>query len=577
MMFKIFYNLLAFFLQGPLMPGPGLPNGMVPFVPFIARTQIMRFNDRISNHMNGDTYRCTHAVSGVRYCAYNDGTSSGGSPPGIGDRNVGFFSLVYDPTDVNSTTITFINSTSAYGVKGEENTNGWTNNTTWKSAGVRYISGNIYVAVKQDPSNFQSLNVTLIMSPDLGQHWCNPKTFATGGSGGANTCDSGNWSATGDPPQGPTADSAVLWPSTGPMARPMPVVYTTGDTTDGNPTTCYWVSSDSTFSAYYLAKVACGTGMMTASNWKYFTGAAGSDVTNDANFCTTSYAACKGAMTALPGLYGGYNSVLHLPAPWNTYYTMADVANTPGVTSKLGVFNSNSLSSTYTLIDTDTDFDMQNFPQFFWDTLTVVDSGSKLGTVTAISGGDYSNGDQTNYSPYWNFYTITNTAIPTTHTVGSATSFIGGSSSSSTPGFVYAIRKFTMTENGLLQKASVYCSDTDGGVTKLHIGIYNDNGGVPGTVLALDNHGAPTNGGPGWCDSVSLAPVPLVNGNSYWIATLVPSGSGGAALFYYDAGSGSGHLLEALTSSQTKLPNPFGTSKDDGVFAFSAYVTYIPY
>ncbi len=79
------------------------------------------------------------------------------------------------------------------------------NGCTWKSRGVIVFNDSgteylLYPVERQVPAG--NINpphdVTFLISPDYGIHWCNPYTWAN--RSGSPGCDSSNWQANGDPP-----------------------------------------------------------------------------------------------------------------------------------------------------------------------------------------------------------------------------------------------------------------------------------------------------------------------------------------------------------------------------------------
>jgi hypothetical protein len=72
---------------------------------------------------------------------------------------------------------------------------------SWKSRVIFSKGGILYLPVERQvgAGGASTHDATMIMSPDSGQHWCNPYTYfhRTGSPG----CDSSNWSADGDAPR----------------------------------------------------------------------------------------------------------------------------------------------------------------------------------------------------------------------------------------------------------------------------------------------------------------------------------------------------------------------------------------
>lgn len=74
-------------------------------------------------------------------------------------------------------------------------------NGTWKSRAPFSKSGVLYLPVERQigPGGDSVHDATILMSPDSGQHWCNPYTWAH--RSGSPGCDSSNWDANGDAPK----------------------------------------------------------------------------------------------------------------------------------------------------------------------------------------------------------------------------------------------------------------------------------------------------------------------------------------------------------------------------------------
>ncbi|MDT4914145.1 MAG: hypothetical protein QOC66_3273, partial [Pseudonocardiales bacterium] len=81
--------------------------------------------------------------------------------------------------------------------------------------------------------------------------------------------------------------------------------------------------------------------------------------------------------------------------------------------------------------------------------------------------------------------------------------------------------QMTAIASGTAGTVSVYVDATSTAST-LVAGIYADNGGHPGTLLTQGSKAAPT--GAAWND-VSVPPVAMISGATYWIGILAPSGT----------------------------------------------------
>lgn len=127
--------------------------------------------------------------------------------------------------------------------------------------------------------------------------------------------------------------------------------------------------------------------------------------------------------------------------------------------------------------------------------------------------------------------------------------------------------KATASGTGTVNALFVYV-DTGSTATTLVAGLYTDNGGHPGTLLAQGSLNGPAAGN--W-NAVSIPSTSLTSGSIYWLALLGASGSG--QLAFRDSCCGSGTASE--TSSQSNLsalPGAWstGTRYADGPVSFYA-------
>ena len=120
----------------------------------------------------------------------------------------------YDPANISGTSVTSaggtgVNTLSAYGNAGGNGCFGSLDNNSSCSAGYNpfIFKHNLYFPIQSqyDGPNYSAQRAAMIMSPyepgrnpPYMQHWCNWANFRHGGNSGPNSCDSGNWSATGD-------------------------------------------------------------------------------------------------------------------------------------------------------------------------------------------------------------------------------------------------------------------------------------------------------------------------------------------------------------------------------------------
>ncbi len=117
---------------------------------------------------------------------------------------------------------------------------------------------------------------------------------------------------------------------------------------------------------------------------------------------------------------------------------------------------------------------------------------------------------------------------------------------------------------GTLSKVSIYV-DTGSSATSLIVGVYANNNGHPGTLLAQGTLSSPAKGA--W-NEVTMPAATIASGTIYWVALLSPVGAG--QLKFRDKPSGTG--TKAETSQQTNLttlPSAWtsGPAYNDGPFS----------
>lgn len=218
----------------------------------------------------------------------------------------------------NSTNITLAgsnNAMSGYTISSATdcNTGNWKSDASWYRNGIMYR--HVY---RQAVASFFACSATIIMSPDNGVHTCNIATYAAGGSGGVNTCDSGNWSTTGAVP--PAINSTYFeWLGSGvnddthPMSQLAPIQsYQDGETCvpipgDGGCFYDLFYNQDGQRNNIYLARIAKSASPMVATNWQYWQGG---DIANNANW--TSGIATSAVVTTM-GAWGYFPTAIWLP------------------------------------------------------------------------------------------------------------------------------------------------------------------------------------------------------------------------------------------------------------------------
>lgn len=197
----------------------------------------------------------------------------------------------------NTTTVSLFNGSNALSsysaaATSDCSTSDWKSGHGW----VHPTNGNIYINVEkqQNSAPFLVCSSTLIISDDLGLHWCNKLTWDTN----SHTCPHNSTTATGDAPTVFDA-TTMLWQGSGPndsthyMAFLSPI--STGQPGASVPSipgncggTCqlfYNITGDD--ANIGLARIALTDDPMQAANWHYYSGAPGGDANDPANWTTT--------------------------------------------------------------------------------------------------------------------------------------------------------------------------------------------------------------------------------------------------------------------------------------------------
>ena len=119
--------------------------------------------------------------------------------------------------------------------------------------------------------------------------------------------------------------------------------------------------------------------------------------------------------------------------------------------------------------------------------------------------------------------------------------------SSSTHSIWYS--KFAATASGNVTAIKIYA--TSGGSGTTEVGIYNDNAGQPGTLLAVNNTSTSVTSG-SWITIPLTSTAHIVNGTSYWLASrettvLIGCATVGGTMYTQEATS--------LPSTATAVPD----------------------
>jgi hypothetical protein len=154
------------------------------------------------------------------------------------------------------------------------------------------------------------------------------------------------------------------------------------------------------------------------------------------------------------------------------------------------------------------------------------------------------------------------TSSPPIRLVGTDT--IGPATDSNPQGKAEACQTYAGTTiTGWVTSLSVYV-DTGSTATKLIAGLYKDNNGHPGALLAQGTLQSPKAGG--W-NKISLPAKAVKAGSTYWIAILSPSG----VLQFRDQVGGGRACETSVQSTLTSLPSTWTTDASYGEGRLSAY------
>lgn len=228
-------------------------------------------------------------------------------PGPASSANAAFVELTaYDPANINNTNISLVNQMTSLGAFNTGGVGYCPSGWSWKSTDPFVLNGNIYLQLRcLSISTLAISSSTFIVSPDHGAHWCNLGHYLMGGTGGAHTCDSGNWSATGDVP---TSTGDMLWPglsntdATNPMSEGI-FVQVCQNQTENCPSALTssecdpaiyvcWNSLSGDAKYMYAARVS-GDPMILA-NWQYWNG--------------SSYQSALASITPIAEMFGGFGT-----------------------------------------------------------------------------------------------------------------------------------------------------------------------------------------------------------------------------------------------------------------------------
>ena len=124
----------------------------------------------------------------------------------------------------------------------------------------------------------------------------------------------------------------------------------------------------------------------------------------------------------------------------------------------------------------------------------------------------------------------------------------------------------------MIDHINVYVERRNSTAGWLNAGIYSDNGGHPGSLLAQGNRGSLTK--PGW-NTVPIPPVSVVKGQKYW--TAIQALGGVLQIRTNSGGGGTGNSETGKTAGRQTLPDTWTTDVvypgDAPVSAFAPLLT----
>ena len=131
--------------------------------------------------------------------------------------------------------------------------------------------------------------------------------------------------------------------------------------------------------------------------------------------------------------------------------------------------------------------------------------------------------------------------------------------------------KFIAPASGYITSISWYgrYAYADENLTALHLGVYSDNSGSPGSLLGNGSTSANTT--PMWCNVTGLN-IPVAGGSTYWLAVHATAGT---LRYYYDAGSANQVAYKDSGVTQN-LPATFPTPTGYNNSLMSIYANFTP-
>lgn len=377
-----------------------------------------RYNDQFTGvnswpnngrHIDDDSGRFTWCSDGVQYGIMNDGNGPNDSL--VSGRNIFIVSISDNFTGpAGGQLYTMRNSMDSYGTITQLNTNGWSDNKSWKTEGL-HCEGAMYASVyRQGGVRFS--DGSLVKSLDGGLTWCNPSH--TNHTTGACTVTP---SATGD---APTVGQQMFEFT---LMRGLQFVQYGQDNAstsvvEGNDVWTYAYLLGQTDPDRYLVRVRhADLPLLDETKFQFYKGSGSS--TSDASWSTD-----QADKVSLVGGSNLISNVMHIRE--TGYYIMeAIVANQDAV-----FFASRSVTGPYLevarIVYNGDPSQLQAWFSPIIKSISTVPSGSNwVTTVLFVSGwsvnGRTGNAATSNYSQFNNFATITSSA-PTSFSIsGKAT------------------------------------------------------------------------------------------------------------------------------------------------------------
>lgn len=385
-----------------------LPEGRVGYTASNGAT--VRYNDQWdgSNGLSdtdrstcGDTNFTTFDLSGNLLMTFNDGSgfNTGGSAPiGCGNNHV-LGSIASGSSYLAGSNVNLFS--------GWAGSPGWSDGRVWHTAGIGMYSdsnrsgGVLYLAaMRHDPAPpFQSTKPYLMKSLNAGSTWCNPAH-----SSGIKSCSitavaDGDEPAPGDTPTINTSKCGWL------QLHQFEVGGTGAITFEGNNSYIYGNCIDETQENTYVVRCARSADCTQSGTWEGYIGAQGGDVSNNANWSTTTT-----NWLSVPELAGVLQTrLVYVGPPFGYIVPIEKTLPYAGLMLRADSITGPFYSFGYLPGSNTQGSRMPNFPLFEIGTVT---RGSTLG-ISLFWSGDYTSGaaGDTSTDPAINSYSSHRTVV----------------------------------------------------------------------------------------------------------------------------------------------------------------------